>query len=287
MKHVILMPNAYKDREYRMTKEIIGLLREYGAILYLHEDFRSEISYPFIHYYCSDLPKEGEFILVLGGDGSFLDAAKQSLSVGLPIIGVNLGRLGYLTELEANEVSSLSAIFSDSYAIKEHMALDVTLLRPSGESVLLGHAVNDVVIGHSLTSGMVDLELCDGVGNSLLYKADGLIVSTPLGSTAYSLSAGGPVIDSSLEAVCVTPVCAHSFFGRSILFSPDAPVSVKNLSRREETLSVSLDGAEGSPLLPGEAVKVSRSSCRLKILTVSGRSLLSVLRKKMQLLNFQ
>ena len=146
-------------------------------------------------------------------------------------------------------------------------------------------AVNDVVISQAEGEGMSELRLEDGNGNHLTYLADGIIVATPLGSTAYSLSAGGPIIDSSLDAMCVTPICAHSLFSRSIIFPPDTPLSVKNISHRGGRMRVSIDGGENYTLEPEDLVKISRSEKTLQVITLKNESAVGILCRKMKHLN--
>ena len=224
-------------------------------------------------------------ILVIGGDGSVLDAAVYAIGAAIPILGINLGRLGYLAELESGESEELARLFTEDFAVREHMTFDVSLVRSGEEMHLVRSAVNDVVLSQGEGEGLSEIRLEDGVGNHLTYVADGMIVATPLGSTAYSLAAGGPVIDSSLSAFCVTPICAHSLFSRSVLFPPEYTITLRNNSKREGTMRVTVDGGEGYILAPNDCVRISRSSKVLRMITLKNRSALGVLCRKMQLLN--
>ena len=132
---------------------------------------------------------------------------------------------------------------------------------------------------------MSEILLEDGVGNHLAYLADGMIVATPLGSTAYSLAAGGPVIDASLSALCVTPICAHSLFSRSVLFPPQYTITITNNSRREGQMRVTVDGGKSYVLSPGDCVEVKKSRRPLRMITLKKQTALGVLCRKMQLLN--
>lgn len=285
MKKIVIMPNACKDPGYLVTRETVGVLSSAGAEIYMQEDLRAGFLDIGIHWYGSAFPDEAEAIAVVGGDGSVLDAAVYALARDIPLIGINMGRLGYLTELEADEIGKLAGIFENEPRIRRYMTLQVSLVRSGVETVLSHCPVNDVVVGQGNGEGMSELLLEDGVGNRLSYLADGLILATPLGSTAYTLSAGGPVIDASLDAICVTPICAHSLFSRSLLFPPEYTISVRNVSAHRGSLRVSLDGAENYELFPDDCVRVTRSRKVLKMLTLKKHSVLDALFRKLQLLN--
>ena len=285
MKNIAVFPNSYKDPKYETTRRIVRYLLSFGARIFLRTEHSIGLKSPGIHYYDGDFPKEVEMILVIGGDGSVLDASVYAIGAGIPLLGVNLGRLGYLAEIDADECEILSRLFTDEFSIREHMTFHVSLVRDGEEMDLVRCAVNDVVISQAEGEGMSELRLEDGHGNHLTYLADGIIVATPLGSTAYSLSAGGPIIDSSLSAMCVTPICAHSLFSRSILFPTDIVLSVKNISHREGKMKVSIDGGENYTLEPEDLVKISRSEKTLQIITLKNESAVGILCRKMKHLN--
>ena len=285
MKNIVIMPNSYKDPGYHVSKQIIKYLQTFGARVFLSEDLRTKIPLQNIQYYDGGFPEEAEMILVIGGDGSVLDAAVYAIGADIPLLGINLGRLGYLAELDATEIDRLSCLFSGEYTVKERMTLQVSLVREGEEMHLVRRAVNDVVIGQGDNTGMSEIRLEDGVGNHLTYLSDGIIVATPLGSTAYSLAAGGPVIDASLSAFCVTPICAHSLFSRPVLFPPEYVITMKNVSHREGSMQVTVDGRDVYTLAPEDLVKVSRSRNPLRMISLKNQSALGVLCRKMKLLN--
>ena len=214
----LYVPDVYKERIFRGHN---------------HKSFFTYASYDEI-YSSSDL------IIAIGGDGVMLEAARRATPCGIPILGINMGRLGYLSEIPADSLEKLEKLFSGEFNISERMTLDVYISKNDVTELKKRKAVNDVVVSHGKAFGISDFELNDSLGNSFSYRADGVILSTPTGSTAYSLSAGGPAIDNSLEAICVTPICAHSFFNRSILFSPNLNISVKHISENDEILYVNI-----------------------------------------------
>ena len=224
-----------------------------------------------------------ELILTLGGDGTVLAASEDAISRDVPLLGINMGRLGFLAELETDQLGRLDALFTGEYSVSSRMTLSVTADEGEGEFELPGYPLNDVVFSHDREDGLALLSLCDQDGNVIDYHADGLILATPSGSTAYTLSAGGPIVDDAMDAICVTPVCPHSFFNRSVIFGPDAVLTVENRSPLGRDVTVSLDGKECLRLPFGGAVSVKRSDHPLKMLSLDRHAVLSTLNRKMQM----
>lgn len=282
MKRIVLLPNRDKDAGFALSRRVLDVLLRFCSRVYTESENCELVKAGATSYPKEDFPKDAELLLVLGGDGTMLHAAEKAVKYDIPILGVNIGRLGYLASLEPTEIESLTALSTDTYTVQERMLLDVKFEK-DGEVRDLGHALNDVVIdgrGH-----LADLRLFEKQSH-LDYRADGLIVATPTGSTAYSLSAGGPVLDENMEALCVTPICPRSFFSRSLLFSQDAALRILNMSARAEGVRVSLDGCTDAPLETGAAVLVSSSRSRVRILSLKPRHLLEVLSTKMNTQHF-
>ncbi len=283
MKHIVLMPNRQKDPGFSLTLRVIDILRRHGAVVYIEQEYTELLLAGAVGYAKDRFPSAAEAILVLGGDGTILHAAAIALRHNIPLLGVNLGRLGYLASLEPEDVEMLGALCEDAYTEKRRMTLDVTLRRQDGDVHFDGYVLNDVVVSGG--GRLADIGLYDG-DDRLDYRADGLILATPTGSTAYSLSAGGAVLDEGMEAICVTPICPRSFFSRSLLFSPDAVLRIVNGGERVSSLRVTLDGDSDIFLEKGDELIVRRSTRALRILLLKPRSLLNVLRKKMNMQNF-
>ena len=283
MKNIVLMPNDKKDSGLELTKKVIDILNRHSANIYLDSSYEEKTGASSVSYVKLDcIDFDVDAIIVIGGDGSILDAATVSLKHDAPILGINLGRVGYLSEIDVDKLQDIDRLFTGEYKITEHMTLDV-IIEKDGKRILTERkAVNDVVVSHEESFGISDLELSDGLGNVLSYRADGLILSTPIGSTAYSLSAGGPVIDSSLQAICVTPICTHSFFNRSVLFSPSLNVSVKHISSNDDKLCVNIDGRDTYFLSQGDSVTVTKSPVPFKTIVLGNPGMLGVIYKKMK-----
>lgn len=231
------------------------------------------------------MPKEAELLLVLGGDGSILHAAPFAIRLDIPILGINLGRLGYFNELEVEDIPKLSHLFDDTYAIKNRMTLQIDIVGNAGKTEQYTDvALNDVVFH---TAGrLADMALSTSMGETLHYRADGLIVATPSGSTAYSLSAGGPVIDDNISTLCVTPICPRSFFARSILFEEKETLFLRTTAIDAPPVFVTVDGRAFREIAHGETVCVKKSPKPLKMVTLSYKNMLSLLQKKMNMQNF-
>lgn len=278
MKHIVLLPNTEKDSDYRVTILAAEVLKKAGAVIYAHEKHKALCFVSGVRFYSDEeFPKEAEGAIVFGGDGSILDAAHIAFQHDIPLLGVNLGRLGYLTEVEVSDVDSLEKLVTDDYDIRNVRTLEVLL-----DGVLISErlAVNEVVVSRGDLFHIADMKLSAG-NDWLQYRADGLIIATPTGSTAYSLSAGGAVIDPSLDVLSVTPICPHSFFSRSIVFSGDTEIKVQNMNTRGEDLTVAIDGREGATLSSGRTLTVRKAKRGLKVITLSPRPFIELLKKKM------
>ena len=280
MRKAILIPNAQKDSSFALTRAAVRCLITLGIIAYIDEEYQ-----PFeiegVHFY-SKIPKDADFIIVIGGDGSVIDASGLALELDLPILGINLGKVGYLATLEPDRLELLSSVADGSASVIENMLLVVERHCADGSVTVCERlAVNDVVISHNSYLGISDIGLENG-GDAVHYRADGIIFATPQGSTAYSLSAGGPIISHGIDAIIVTPICPHSFFNRSIVYGPDERIKITNMN--EDILNISVDGRLFTKLNKGEYCFVYRSDKRIKMYNLEATNLFSTLSKKIKLL---
>ena len=222
-----------------------------------------------------------DLLIVLGGDGSILEAARNAAPEGVPIVGINLGRLGYMAEIEMDELHLLDRIVRDQYQIDERSMLKVEILRGGKEVAATAHALNDAVITNGSVARLVDLELREGGTILSTYRADGLMFATPTGSTAYSMSAGGPIIDPRQRCISVTPICPHSLASRPLIFPDDAVLEAKNICEREKMLYLTMDGRMNFELRRGDVVRIVRADITTKLLRVKERSFYTTLRQKL------
>ncbi len=282
MKRILLLPNPYKDTDFAVSGQIIRILTSHGSEVYLADELISAFSGAPVRS-LGELDGELELIIAVGGDGTVLSAAEDAVRYGLPLLGVNMGRLGFLAELECDSLDRLALLYSHDYTITTRMTLEVTV-EIDGKKELQRHTpLNDVVFAHDRGDGLCELALMDGDGNRIDYHADGLILATPSGSTAYSLSAGGPIIDDTVEAICVTPVCPHSFFSRSVVFGRDTHLVVENCSLHGKSVILSLDGTDVARLPVGGRVHISRSARPLRMLTFDRHATIATLNRRMQM----
>ena len=235
----------------------------------------------FVYMPLEAVYSEADIIIVLGGDGTILEVARRAATRGTPILGINLGRLGYMAELEMSGLDGLDALFTGDYTLDRRSMLRVELLS-GNELRSFCYALNDAVISNGSVSRIVDLELLQGGKHVANYRADGLIIATPTGSTAYSMSAGGAVVDPAVPCFCVTPICPHMMNARPILFPDDVVLEVKNICKREKALYLTLDGRNNYELFKGDVVRISKSDLYASIVQVKDRNFYEKMRSKLR-----
>lgn len=254
----IMVLSSYKDRIFRAHKH------------------RKE----FIYSSADEIYSEAEMVIVLGGDGFMLETARRASVANIPILGINLGRVGYMTELELDELDLIEKVFRGEFTIDERAMLSVGIITKSGQLKSESYALNEAVVANGSTARIVDLELSD---NGVLvsdFRADGLVIATPTGSTAYSLSAGGPIVDPKLSCFCVTPICPHSLLARPLVFPDTARLEVKNICAREKVLHLTLDGRVTYDLYYGDIALITKSELTTKLIRIKERSFYSKIRTK-------
>ena len=228
----------------------------------------------------SELPSHSDLLLVLGGDGTLLSMARMVGDLGVPILGVTLGGLGFLTALTLDELfPALEAYLRDELVIEERMLLEARVYR-QGERLGEYAALNDVVITKSAMSRIIRLEVAVDGDFATGYRADGLILSTPTGSTAYCLSAGGPIVFPTMDAVVLTPICSHTLTNRPIVLPATQRISITLLT--DQDVMLTLDGQVGFALKANDTVEVRRAAARTRLLRVPQKHFFSVLRTKLK-----
>jgi NAD+ kinase len=227
-----------------------------------------------------ELPAQADLLLVLGGDGTLLSMARLVGDLGVPILGVNLGGLGFLTALTVDELfPALEAYLRDQLVVEERMMLGAAVLR-QGERLPEYVALNDVVITKSAMSRIINLDVAVDGQFATGYRADGLIISTPTGSTAYCLSAGGPIVFPTMDAVVLVPICSHTLTNRPIVLPASQRIEVT--LRTDQDVMLTLDGQVGFALKQADTVEVRRAAARIRLLRFPQKHFFSVLRTKLK-----
>ena len=227
-----------------------------------------------------ELPAQVDLVVVLGGDGTLLSMARAVGDLGVPLLGVNLGGLGFLTATTLEEMlPALEALLAGRMAADERMMLTTRLVR-NGQRLCEYAALNDVVITKAAMSRIIDLAVSVEGQHATEYRADGLIISTPTGSTAYSLSAGGPILFPTMDAIVLTPICSHTLTNRPIVLPGTHHVEVTLLADQE--VMVTVDGQVGVNLKQGDTVEVVKAAARIHLVRFPQKDFFSVLRTKLK-----
>lgn len=282
MKKALVLPNRLKDFELALTSRVVDKLSRIGMSAYLDKEYGT-VSADNLYFY-DTAPSDVDIIIVVGGDGSVIDASRLAIELDVPLLGINLGKVGYLATLDPEDLDLLDRLTTGEYSIDDKMLLCAEKIGGGGEVICSDRlAVNDVVICHDNYLGISKINVENESGDHVQYAADGVILSTPAGSTAYSLSAGGPIISHGLDSITVTPICPHSFFNRSIVYGPDERIRISNMA--DSSLNVSVDGRLFDRLVKGESCLIYRSDRRIKMLSFGSTNLFTTLSKKIKLLH--
>ena len=282
---VVLSPNPYRDKGLKAAQAAERVLRSTGVETVMCLPFELEkgsVELPQ-HIRFQDAREElktADMLICFGGDGTILHAAKDANACHVPVLGVNLGSVGFMAELEQGELSMLSRLASGKYTVEDRMMLDVAVRR-EGKVIYRDLALNDAAVTKGAVARVVDLEVCGDGTLISSFSADGVVVSTPTGSTAYAMSAGGPIVEPTAENIIVTPICPHALSARSFVLSRGRKVSVRlgKLTRRTAYLSV--DGGRAFRLSGSDTVELRESQSRTRLVRVTGRSFYEILNHKL------
>jgi len=283
MKRVILTPNPYRDKNFQTVRKAAEILKDSGI--------DSRICLPFDIDRSFDLPKDLRFskmdrelgnadaIVCFGGDGTILHIAKTATRHDLPVLGVNIGTMGFMAELESGELSELARLADDSYTVDERMMLDATVYRDR-DIVFHDICLNDVAITKGAIARVVHLGIkCDGV-QAMECGGDGVILATPTGSTAYSLSAGGPIVEPEANNILITPICAHDMGSRCMVASDKRVITVSMTKNSRRNAFLSVDGGKAFKLNMGDVAMVRKSELVTKLIRLKDRSFYDVVNMK-------
>jgi NAD+ kinase len=229
-----------------------------------------------------DIPDQAELVVVLGGDGTLISVARLMGDRGVPILGVNLGSLGFLTEITVDELYPvLESCLAQEHRVSERMMLHVEVER-EGRELARHHVLNDVVINKGALARIIDLETHVNSFYLTTFKADGLIISSPTGSTGYSVAAGGPIIHPAMNCLVITPICPHTLTNRPIVVGDDNLITVTLTSHHDEDVFLTLDGQVGVAIKCGDVVRVRRAQCNTNLVMSRSKDYFEVLRTKLK-----
>lgn len=282
MKNFFVVTNPSKDRELENTKRIQNYLTKAGCNCKVYVNYKGEVESGNIGNW--DVPSDTECILVLGGDGTLIEAARDTVDPHIPLLGINLGTLGFLVEVERTGIEyALTLLMQDKYEIEKRMMLDGWLYR-SGTYVESSNALNDIVITRCGSLQIIHYHIYVNGQFLNAYNADGVIISTPTGSTGYNMSAGGPIVEPKAKLLVVTPICPHTLNTRSIVLSAEDEVVIEMTSGKKDIpvrAEVNFDGGHMRELFMGDKVVIKKSDKMTDIVKISQASFLEVLHKKM------
>ena len=284
MKHFLIYTNKLKDKDMKVTDRICSYLSDKGHKVTILSEEKLQKETREKCRLSGTNSSEADCMLVLGGDGTVLQAVRDTMGSGVPILGINLGTLGYMTEVEPTEVeTALDRLIAGDYETESRMMHSGKVLFQNGE-IREGWALNDIVFARSGSLQILKFNIY--VNGQFLnsYHADGMIVTTPTGSTGYNLSAGGPIVEPRARLIVLTPICPHSLNQRSIVLSPEDCVEIelpRGREDRQQTTEVSFDGNYGIPLNEGDRIRIIRSDMVASFIRLNKISFLDVLHKKM------
>jgi NAD+ kinase len=279
IKKVGIVANTEKEKLPQYARSLISWLEEKGVEVLAEAASSAKMGISG-GYTWENLASKTHLIIVLGGDGTMLRAARHLAKFDVPIVGINMGSFGYLTEVNFNEMySALEFILAGNYATERRMMLDVVISH--GKTLInAGTVLNDVVINRGNLSRIVELETAINDQYLMTYKADGLIISTPTGSTAYSLSAGGPIVYPEKDLIIINPICPHTLTNRPIIIPQDSDLQVTMWSK-EKGATLTLDGQESFRIRSGDVINVKKSKLVTKLVLSPHRSYWEILRSKL------
>ncbi len=281
-----IIPYYNKKEAHVYADEIIKYLSEYGCCFNVPEKFRDILKSDNIKFFQNEFEavENSDIAISIGGDGTIIHTAKNAAVSGKLVLGVNCGRVGFVAGLEKSEISMLSNLFSGNYTVDERMMLEVNVTKNSGfglSGVYKSYALNDVTLTNGAVARMVDIDVKLNGEFITSYRADGVILATPTGSTAYSLSAGGPVIEPHMKCILLTPICPHSLFSRSVLFSDDSEVTLSKGEYSREEPYVSIDGQKSDIISENDTVTLKKADISANFINFGKKNFYRILNDKL------
>lgn len=280
MKKIAIIPNNIKDIGLLVTKRVVDYLLG-KAELYMENKF-SVTGMKVNYVKKSAIFENVDLMIILGGDGTILQEAAACAKYGIPVMGINLGKVGFLTEIECDNIeNALDKLLAEEYTIEKRMLIKLEIRR-EGKTVCVHNALNDVVVSKPSGAKLIDMELYAGDELVNRYIADGLIIATPTGSTGYSISAGGPVVDPSMTLYIATPICPHMLSARSAVLSADKPIIIRlDSAYPDNEAVVTADGDVQGYISSADEVAVLKSKYEFQLIRTGRQSFYNTLISKL------
>ncbi len=280
---VALMPNFTRNNAAETTKKLcraLDLLNINYSFICENNSLPYGISGNILRQFCN-LNDSADVVIAIGGDGTMIRAASLALQYDLPILGINAGNLAYLMDLETDEIILLNKLISNTYYTEERIVLSVEIFNDKNEIVMSDYCINEVVFARGADIKLTSLDVYCNNRFINRYNADGIIIATPTGSTAYNLAAGGPIVDPRIESIILSPICPHSLVERTVIFSADSEFKLQNCESLTDTL-VSCDGRESILFGSGYTAKIKCADKKVKFIRIKDDTFMEILHKKMK-----
>lgn len=277
---IALIPNLTKKGAYSSSLDAMNILRRNNIEIFMHKKLIDNYRDIGVRFYDNDdsLIEAADMVLTIGGDGTIMHAARHASPLHKPLLGINMGRLGFVAGLEPNELDMLVKLRSGDYSIEKRMMLKV--IHNGSNGTKEAYSINDAVISRGSLSRLIDIEVTLDKDYMCNYRSDGLIISTPTGSSAYSLAAGGPVVEPTMKCIVMTPICPHSLFARSVVFSHHSELVIKASCDDDTEVYLTIDGARTITLNKTDTVIVTSADLEAEFINLKDRSFYRVLNDK-------
>ncbi len=276
-----LVLNINKKKAFLLASRVIDWLQKNEVKFLMEERAAQEYEERVTSADYNRMRSEADLIMLFGGDGTFLHTAHHFIGTDIPLLGINLGGLGFLTEIEIEEIeTTLNQLLTGNYTLEKRMLLEAQVRRDN-KTRFQAYALNDVALNRGANARMVQIKLFinDEFINS--YKADGLVISTPTGSTAYSLSAGGPIINPQIRAILITPICPHTLYVRPMVISEEERLQIE-VAGEDGKMMITADGNYDCCLLTGDQIRITASQKEISLIKLPDKTFYSILHKKMR-----
>lgn len=284
IKKIILIINQSKNIDRNLILNLVDRIRKNSCGIvtydsnYMDGIFGSRVTFISEN---DTVPGDIDAAIVLGGDGSIIDAAHRLAGCDIPLIGVNFGRIGFLAEIEINEFVLINEILQGNYTIENRMMLDISIVDEAGRTKVSSLCLNDAVLSNGPVARLLTFNIIANGIKMQTCLADGIVASTPTGSTAYSLSAGGPVLEPTLNCICLTPICPHTLNNRPVILNGDSVIEWDGIVSKGTSVYLTTDGRAVFELEKGDKIVIRKSEYKTKLIRIKDAGFLGVLRYKL------